>query len=301
MVTHETDPLAILADKPREQSAFAALLQAIQEEGHHAELLGSPERQEDLYPYTPPIPVDAEVAVNGVAGFVDHTVLPAPQEDMRRVATQDAVAVRLIQLLTGLAADAHGGGLIVRVSAAPWMGASKKEREGLYTRVVSQATRAVERKKPFVDMRRLQGPFPVPAIEFWPCPDDQRVIISFDDLTAGFSGRVTPDGHWRFNISEIRPTIGRAIESKLRKQLAGVRAVAPERPIGLLVDSRPMLSADKKKPEPVFDLPPFVVRDLIAQIAADWPGVLTKAWLISPLSGVTAVYGDENDLSWRHA
>ncbi|MEU2389057.1 hypothetical protein ABZ606_31110 [Streptomyces sp. NPDC012461] len=46
------------------------------------------------------------------------------------------------------------------------------------------------------------------------------------------------------------------------------------------------------------DLPPLVVRDLIAQIAADWPGVLTKAWLVSPLSGVTPVYGDENDLGW---
>ncbi|MGV9566035.1 hypothetical protein [Streptomyces sp. NPDC003480] len=55
-MTDETDSLAILADKPREQSAFAALLQALQEEGHQAELLGSPERQEDLYPFTPPIP-----------------------------------------------------------------------------------------------------------------------------------------------------------------------------------------------------------------------------------------------------
>jgi hypothetical protein len=126
--------MAILADKPREQSAFAALLQAMREEGIHAELLGSPERQENLYPFTPPVPVDAEIAVNGVAGFVDHTVLPPPQEDMRRVATQDAVAVRLIELLTSLAADAPGGGLIVRVPAAAWMGASKKKREELYTR-----------------------------------------------------------------------------------------------------------------------------------------------------------------------
>jgi hypothetical protein len=293
------DALAILADKPREHSAFAALLQAMRDEGHRADLLGSPERQENLYPFTPPVPVDAEVAVNEVAGFVDHTVLPAPQEDLRRVATQDAVTVRLIELLTGIAADAPGGGLIVRVPAAPWMGAPKKTREELYARVVSMATRAVERGKPFVDMRRLRpGPYPTATIEFWPCPDDRRVIISFDDLTVGFSGRIGPDGNWRFRIGEIRATVGRAIESKLRKQLANVRAAAPDRPIGLLVDSRPMLSPGKQKPEPVFDLPPLVVRHLISEIAADWPGVLDKAWLLSPLSGVTAVYGEDDSLSW---
>lgn len=299
MVTHETDPLAILADKPREQSAFAALLQAIQEEGHHAELLGSPERQEDLYPYTPPIPVDAEVAVNGGlcrshrASRAARGHAPGGDTGRRRGTSHPAVD-RPCRRRTWRRTDRPGVGRAVDGSI------EERTRGALHPRR-QPGHKSGRAEKPFVDMRRLQGPFPVPAIEFWPCPDDQRVIISFDDLTAGFSGRVTPDGHWRFNISEIRPTIGRAIESKLRKQLAGVRAVAPERPIGLLVDSRPMLSAGKKKPEPVFDLPPFVVRDLIAQIAADWPGVLTKAWLISPLSGVTAVYGDENDLSWRHA
>ncbi|MFD3612610.1 hypothetical protein ACFWXA_32000 [Streptomyces atroolivaceus] len=299
MTADEAEPLQLLADKPREMSAFAALLEAMRNEGHQAELLGSPERQRDLYPFTPPIPVDAEVAVNGVAGFVDHTVLPAPQEDQRRVATQDAVAERLIGLLTDLAAEAPGGGLIVNLAASPWMGVSKKAGNRLYAQVVDMASKAVERGKPFVDMRRLpQGPFPVPTIGFWPCPDERRVIISFTDLTAGWSGRLDPAGHWRFNIDEIRPTIGRAIEGKLRKQLAGVRAVAATRPIGLLIDSRPMLSPGKKKPEPVFDLPPFVVSHLIHEITQAWPGVLNKAWLVSPLSGVTAVYGEGNDLSW---
>ncbi|MFG2402566.1 hypothetical protein [Streptomyces lydicus] len=299
MTAENTDPLRILADKPREMSAFAALLEAMRREGHQAELLGSPERQQDFYAFTPPIPVDAELAVNGVAGFVDHTVLPAPQEDPRRVATQDAVAVRLIELLTGLATAAPGGGLVVHVAAGPWMGASKKVGERLYAQVVEMANKAVKRGKPFVDLRRLpQGPFPVPTIGFWPCPDERRVIISFDDLTSGWSGHPGPDGHWQFNISDIRPTVGRAIESKLRKQLAGVRAVAEARPIGLLVDCRPMLSPGKKKPEPVFDLPPMVAGALIHQIAEDWPGVLNKAWLISPLSGVTAVYGEGSGLSW---
>ncbi|WP_437011474.1 hypothetical protein [Streptomyces sp. enrichment culture] len=299
MTADEAETLQLLADKPREMSAFAALLEAIRNEGHQAELLGSPERQRDLYPFTPPIPVDAEVAVNGVAGFVDHTVLPAPQEDQRRVATQDAVAERLIGLLTDLAAEAPGGGLIVNLAAGPWMGVSRRAGDRLYAQVVDMASKAVERGKPFVDMRRLpRGPFPVPTIDFWPCPDEQRVIISFTDLTSGWSGRLDHDGRWRFNINEIRPSIGRAIEGKLRKQLAGVRAVATTRPIGLLIDSRPMLSPGKKKPEPVFDLPPFVVSHLIHEIAQDWPGVLSKAWLLSPLSGVTAVYGEGSDLSW---
>ncbi|MFD5556790.1 hypothetical protein ACFWIA_23475 [Streptomyces sp. NPDC127068] len=161
------------------------------------------------------------------------------------------------------------------------------------------ASKAIKRGKPFVDMRQLpRGPFPVPTIGFWPCPDNRRVIISCTDITSGWSGRFTADGRWRFNISEIRPSIGRAIESKLRKQLAGVRAVAASRPIGLLIDSRPMLSQGKKKPEPVFDLPPPVVGQLIHEIAEEWPGVLSKAWLVSPLSGVTPVYGKGNGLSW---
>lgn len=299
MASDDPDPLQILADKPREMSAFAALLEAMRNEGHQAELLGSPERQNDLYPFTPPIPVDAEVAVNGVAGFVDHTVLPAPQEDQRRVATQDAVAERLIGLLTDLAANAPGGGLIVNLAARPWMGVSRKAGDRLYAQIVDMASKAIKRGKPFVDMRQLpRGPFPVPTIGFWPCPDDRRVIISFTDIASGWSGRIASDGRWRFSINEIRPSIGRAIESKLRKQLAGVRAVAANRPIGLLIDSRPMLSQGKKKPEPVFDLPPLVVGELIREIAEEWPGVLSKAWLVSPLSGVTPVYGEGDDLSW---
>lgn len=298
-MTSDDAALRVLADKPREMSAFAALLEAMRNEGHQAEFLGSPERQEDLYPYSPPIPVDAEVAVNGVAGFVDHTVLPAPQEDQRRVATQDAVAERLIALLTGLAADAPGGGLFINLPAGPWMGASKKNRERLYAHVVAMASKAIERGKPFVDMRRLpRGPFPVPTVGFWPCQNDRRVIICFDDLTAGWSGRMGPGGQWRTTVGELRPTMGRAIEGKLRKQLARVRAVAGTRPIGLLIDSRPMLSPGKQKLEPVLDLPPSVVGALVHDIADDWPGVLSKAWLVSPQSEVTAVYGRGNNLSW---
>jgi hypothetical protein len=179
------------------------------------------------------------------------------------------------------------------------MGAPAKTRERLYAHVVAMAAKAVERGKPFVDMRRLpSGPFPVPTIEFWPCPDERPVIIAFDDLTAGWSGHIGPDGQWRTTVGQLRPTMGRAIEGKLRKQLAAVRAVTGTRPIGLLIDSRPMLSAGKHKPEPVFDLPPFIVSQLVHDIADDWPGVLSKAWLLSPQSGVTAVYGQGNSLSW---
>ncbi|MEW2620859.1 hypothetical protein [Streptomyces sp. NPDC048106] len=291
--------LAIMGDKPREQTAFSELIAALRDEGHQAELMGSPERQSDHYPFVPPIPVDAEIAIGGLAGFVDHTVLPAPQENKQRVATQDAVAHGLIERLTGIATRAPGGGLIVSVGAGPWMGAKPKERDRLYARVVAMATKAVERGKPFVDMRQLpRGPFPVPTIGFWDCPDELRVIVSFDDITVGWSGRWAPDGRWRVTLREMRGSVGRAIEGKLTKQLAGVRAVAPSKPIGLLIDSRPMLSPGKGKPEPVMDFPPDVVGALVSEIATDWPGVLTRAWLLSPTHGVVAVYGDGVGCGW---
>ncbi|MFJ1596126.1 hypothetical protein [Streptomyces sp. NPDC088261] len=79
----------------------------------------------------------------------------------------------------------------------------------------------------------------------------------------------------------MRNSLGRAMESKFANQLARVRTVEPEKPIGLLLDSRPM-HGKRGKPEPVFDLPPLVLNQLLSEITVDWPGVLTKAWLISP-------------------
>ncbi|MER6722209.1 hypothetical protein, partial [Streptomyces halstedii] len=92
--------LRLMIDKPRELTAFASLIAGLRHQGLSAELTGSPERQESLYSYAPTIPVDAEIEINGVAGFVDHTVVPAPQENPLRVATQDTVAHDLINLLT---------------------------------------------------------------------------------------------------------------------------------------------------------------------------------------------------------
>ncbi|MFJ1596127.1 hypothetical protein [Streptomyces sp. NPDC088261] len=89
------------------------------------------------------------------------------RENPLRVATQDTVARDLINLLRDLAAEAPGGGILVSIDAGPWMGASKKERDRLYRRVVDTASKAVERGKPFVDFRKLpQGPFPLPAVGF---------------------------------------------------------------------------------------------------------------------------------------
>ncbi|MEV3952323.1 hypothetical protein AB0K57_32605 [Streptomyces halstedii] len=292
--------LRLMIDKPRELTAFASLIAGLRHQGLSAELTGSPERQESLYSYAPTIPVDAEIEINGVAGFVDHTVVPAPQENPLRVATQDTVAHDLINLLRDLAAEAPGGGIWVSIDAGPWMGASKKERDRLYRRVVDMATKAVERGKPFVDLRKLpQGPFPLPAIGFCEALDsDHRVTIGFNDLTAGWSGRVSPDGRgWSCTVGEMRNSVGRAMESKLKKQLARVRAVEPEKPIGLLLDSRPM-HGKKGKPEPVFDLPPLVLSQLLSAITEDWPGVLTKAWLISP-HGLIPVYGDTQKFDWE--
>ncbi|GHF71032.1 hypothetical protein GCM10010218_60460 [Streptomyces mashuensis] len=289
--------LRLMADKPREQTAFMSLIAGLRTVGLEADLLGSPERQEGLYGHAPPIPIDAEVAINGVAGFVDHTVVPAPQEDPRRVATQDVVAHELIGRLQDLAAEAPGGGLWVSISASPWLGAKKKDRERLYDRVVEMARKAVERRKPFVDLKKLpQKPFPVPTIGFCEAPEDHRVTIAFDDLTLGWSGRFGSDGQWSCTIGEMRNSVGRAIEGKLKKQLARVRAVEADKPIGLLLDSRPMHGA-KGKPEPVFDLPPLVLRHMLFEIAEDWPGVLSKAWLISP-QGLSAVYGDPDAFDW---
>ncbi|WP_327118777.1 hypothetical protein OG206_22255 [Streptomyces sp. NBC_01341] len=292
--------LRLMIDKPRELTAFASLIAGLRFQGLLAELIGSPERQECTYRYSPAIPVDAEIKINGVAGFVDHTVVPSPQENPLRIATQDTVAHELIDLLKDLAAEAPGGGLWVSISAGPWMGASKKERDRLYRRVVEMASKAVERGKPFVDLRRPpQGPFPLPTIDFCEAPDaDHRVTIAFDDLTAGWSGHVSRDGQgWSCNVGEMRSSVGRAMESKLKRQLARVRAVAPDKPIGLLLDSRPM-RGKKGKPEPVFDLPPLILRQLLFEITQDWPGVLTKAWLISPL-GLSSIHGDPRTFDWE--
>ncbi|MFD7555505.1 hypothetical protein ACFV9E_13355 [Streptomyces sp. NPDC059835] len=289
--------LRLMADKPREQTAFMSLVAGLRAVGLQAELRGSPERQEDLYPYAPPIPVDAEIEIEGIIGFVDHTVVPSPQEDHRRIATQDAVAHELIARLQELAAQAPGGGLWVTISAGPWLGAGKRERERLYSRVVQMARKAVERGKPFVDLRALpQGPAPVPTIGFCDAPEAHRVTIGFTDLTVGWSGRMQSADRWSSTISEMRNSVGRAIESKLQKQLARVREVEGEKPIGLLLDSRPM-HGRKGKPEPVFDLPPLIIRSLLFDIAHDWPGVLTKAWLLSP-HGLSSVYGDEASFGW---
>ncbi|CAL9654937.1 hypothetical protein SUDANB130_06739 [Streptomyces sp. enrichment culture] len=290
--------LGLMSDKPREQTAFKSLVAGLRAQGLRAELRGSPERQERLYPYTPPIPVDAEIEIESVAGFVDHTVVPAPQEDPRRVATQDTVAHELIGRLQELAAQAPGGGLWLSISAAPWLGARKKERERLYGRVVAMARKAVARGKPFVDLRDLpRGAFPLPTIGFCLPPDaDHRVTIGFNDQVVGWSGRMTAHGRWTCTVGELRPSIGRAVEGKLKKQLARVRAVEPYKPIGLLLDSRPM-QGGKGKPEPVFDLPALALGALLTEIAQDWPGVLTKAWLLSP-QGLTSVYGGGDSFAW---
>jgi hypothetical protein len=290
--------LDLMGDKPREQTAFMSLVSGLRAVGLRAELRGSPERQEGAYPYSPPIPVDAEIEIEGVAGFVDHTVVPSPQEDPRRVATQDTVAHELIGRLQELAAQAPGGGLWLSISAGPWLGARKKDRERLYDRVVAMADKAVLRGKPFVDLRDLpRGPFPLPTIGFCKAPDaDHRVTIGFNDQAVGWSGRMTGDGRWACTVSELRPSIGRAVEGKLKKQLARVRTVEPDRPIGLLLDSRPM-HGGKGKPEPIFDLPALVVGALLAEIAQDWPGVLTRAWLLSP-EGLSAVYGEHDSFAW---
>ncbi|MFG3370372.1 hypothetical protein ACGF0K_36150 [Streptomyces sp. NPDC048156] len=287
-----------MSDKPREQTAFMSLVAGLRTQGLQAELRGSPERQERLYPYTPTIPVDAEIEINGVPGFVDHTVVPSPQEDPRRVATHDTVAHELICRLEGLAAQAPGGGLWLSISAGPWLGARKREREGLYDRVVAMASKAVARGKPFVDLRDLpHGPFPLPTIGFCEPPDaDHRVTIGFNDQVVGWSGRISAEGRWTCTVSQLRLSIGRAIEGKLKKQLARVRAVEPDKPIGLLLDSRPM-PGGKGKPEPVFDLPVIVLRALLTEIARDWPGVLTKAWLLSP-QGLASVYGEGDGFTW---
>ncbi|MFJ8936439.1 hypothetical protein ACIRL0_12095 [Streptomyces sp. NPDC102365] len=286
--------LRLMSDKPREQTAFMSLVAGMRTQGLRAELRGSPERQERLYPYTPPIPVDAEIKVEGVAGFVDHTVVPSPQEDPRRVATQDTVADELISRLQKLAAQAPGGGLWLSISAGPWLGARKKERDRLYDRVVAMASKAVARGKPFVDLRDLPGGvFPLPTIGFCKPPDaDHRVTIGFNDQAVGWSGQMTADGRWTCTVGELRPSIGRAVEGKLKKQLARVRAVEPDKPIGLLLDSRPM-QGGKGKPEPVFDLPSMILGALLTEITQDWPGVLTKAWLLSP-QGLTSIYGGDS-------
>nr|CAG34014.1 hypothetical protein [Streptomyces ribosidificus] len=140
------------------------------------------------------------------------------------------------------------------------------------------------------DARTRFHQFPLPAIGFCVPPDaDHRVTIGFNDQVVGWSGRMTADGRWTCTVGELRPSIGCAVEGKLKKQLARVRAVEPDKPIGLLLDSRPM-QGRKGKPEPVFDLPALALGALLNEIAQDWPGVLTKAWLLSP-QGLTSVYG----------
>jgi hypothetical protein len=248
--------------------------------------------------------VDAHLSVDGQELYVDHTTLRAPGGNHLPAAVR-AARDELNRGLAGAALLSPTGGL--RITVTPHTG-SKKDRRRYFDRLIALGRRAASTGRPVYDPDApdFDPVFPFPAAEPWPPsgPDERVEVTIAPGQPLRWSAQRTPAG-WRHDTEYVRGFLGEPITEKITesKQNGRPGQLRRARQLGLntalLIDGRlgwepprPVTPGrpSRKPPPPIIDLPTPLVREVLTELAANHPGALQRAWLLSTDGQVHDVY-----------
>jgi len=311
----DLDPWRRFADEPHEDSAFRAWVAALEASGSTVSLLGKPDlerkKYQEIYDLDEgDLTVDAHVALDGNEWFVDHTVLRGPGGQNLPAAIREAQD-ELRGRLAGAVLLSPTGGL--RITVIPPVGMRKKKKIEYYDKLAGFGRQAAESGQRVYDPEAEDhNPiFPFPVAEPWTPRDPEDPIeftISLPQPPVTVRLRNTAWG-WGHDLDAVRAFLAESIINKLSFEKSNGRPGQLRRaaslgvPTGLLLDARAGLPPISNEPlrrrarrrhgPPVTGLPVAAVRDLMTELAAAYPGALTRAWVLSADNRVHEVYASE--------
>lgn len=276
-------------DKPWERSACEALMRYWSGQGNRAVFLGSPDHRDYRDRYGT-VTTDFHLEVDGISWFIDHTVVPMPLTEGKQGlgAARDGAAKALLPQLTRLVTKYPGLGL--RVSVVPQVGRDRGQTAAYYRMILGLASESLSSGRPLNDPDRpLADTNDIPTVTPFPLDEgdpSESVVLLFDlKGHVGIEYALQPDGTWVGDATTLIGSIGHAIRKKFTRQLA--IAAATGAPVGLLLDSRPE-AGPRLPPLP---LPARDVSEVVRALAAEHPGVLSRAWYLEPDGRVSVIYG----------